>query len=188
MQDEECLNASKQNMCWAPCLILSKAWRVITSREILNNNWRMKRILDEPSCRASMKNSSNKRMIERKRGWKHKVKPCNDLDGASRRDNAENLELRKRKDEQMKSRIFMNLRNKELNLLDETRIRITLCSSFTNSIDGKQWIWHTTYSSWGIEKGYSTNLKKLLMGPPLGLETTNIWYDNEGSEILNEPP
>ena len=43
----------------------------------------MKRILDEPPCRASMKNSGNERMIERKRSWKHKVKPCNDLDGAS---------------------------------------------------------------------------------------------------------
>ena len=36
-------------------------------------------------------------MIERKRSWKHKVKPCNDLDGASRWYNQENLELRKRK-------------------------------------------------------------------------------------------
>ena len=57
----------------------------------------MKGILDEPPCRASMKNSGNKRMIERKRSWKHKVKPCDDLDGASRRCNRENLELRKRK-------------------------------------------------------------------------------------------
>ena len=97
MQDEEYLSSSKQNMCWAPCLILSIAWRVITSREILKNNWRMKRILDEPPCRASMKNSGNKRMIERKRSWKHKVKPCNDLDGASRWYNPENLELLKRK-------------------------------------------------------------------------------------------
>ena len=96
MQDEECLNSSKQNMCWAPCLFLSIAWLILTSREILKNNWRMKRILDEPPCRASMKNSGNKRMIKRKRSWKHKVKPCNDLDGASRRDNAENLELRKK--------------------------------------------------------------------------------------------
>ena len=65
----------------------------------MKNNWRMKRILDEPPCRASMKNSGNKRMIKRKGSWKHKVKPCDDLDGASWRDNAENLELRKRKDE-----------------------------------------------------------------------------------------
>ena len=28
-------------------------------------------------------------MIKRTRSWKHKVKPCNDLDGASRRDKAE---------------------------------------------------------------------------------------------------
>ena len=96
MQEEEYLNASKQNMCWAPCLILSIAWRVITSREIFKNNWRMKRILDEPPCRSSMKNSGNKRMIKRKRSWKHKVKPCNDLDGASRWNTAENLELRKK--------------------------------------------------------------------------------------------
>ena len=97
MQDEECLNASKQNMCWAPCLILSIARWVITSRDILKNNWRMKRILDEPPCRVSMKNSGNKRMIKRKRSWKCKVKPCDDLDGASRRCNRGNLELRKEK-------------------------------------------------------------------------------------------
>ena len=95
MQDEECLNASIQNMCWASCLILSIAWRIITSREILKKNWRMRRILDEPSCRSSMKNSGNKTMIETKRSWKHKVKPCNDLDGALRWYNRENLELRK---------------------------------------------------------------------------------------------
>ena len=97
MQDGEYLISSKQNMCWAPCLILSIAWRIITLRENLRNNWRMKRILDKPPCRASMKNSGNKRMIERKRNWKHKVKPCNDLDGASRWYNRENLELRKEK-------------------------------------------------------------------------------------------
>ena len=89
MQDEECLNSSKQDMCWTPCLFLSISWRIITSREILKNNWRVKGILDEPPCRASMKNSGNKRMIERKRSWKHKVNPCNDLDGASRRYNRE---------------------------------------------------------------------------------------------------
>ena len=97
MQDGEYLSSSKQNMCWAPCLVLSIVWRVITSREILKNNWRMKRILDEPSCRASMKNSGNKRMIERKRSWKHKVKPCNDLDGASGRYNEKTLNSGKEK-------------------------------------------------------------------------------------------
>ena len=135
MQDEECLNASKQNMCWAPCLILSIAWWVITSREILKNNWRMKGILDEPPCRASMKNSGNKRMIKRKRSWKHKVKPCDDLDGASWQDNADNLELRKRKDEASrteKNDMMNNSGKKKLDHLDETRIRIILCVSFTN--------------------------------------------------------
>ena len=133
MQDEECLNSSKQNMCWAPCLLLSIAWRVITSREILKNNWRMKRILAEPPCWASMKNSGNKRMVERKRSWKHKVKPYDDLDGASRWDNWESLELReKKKMKQLKSRILMNFRNKELEHLYETRLRIKLGVSFTN--------------------------------------------------------
>ena len=42
-------------------------------------------------------NSGNKRMIKRKRSWEHKVNLCDDLDGASRRDNAENLELQKTK-------------------------------------------------------------------------------------------
>ena len=34
-------------------------------------------------------------MIKRKTSWKHKVKPYDDLDGASRQDKAENLELQK---------------------------------------------------------------------------------------------
>ena len=45
-------------------------------------------------------------MIKRKRSWKHKVKPCDDLDGASRRDNAEKVGTPEKKDEQKKSRIF----------------------------------------------------------------------------------
>ena len=117
MRDEECLNSSKQDMCWAPCLFCSMAWRIITSREILKNNWRMKGILDEPPCRASMKNSGNKRMIKRKRSWKHKVKPCNDLDGASRRCDRENLELRKRKRWNTRTEnyfIMNNLRKKRI--------------------------------------------------------------------------
>ena len=35
---------------------------------------------------------------------------------------------------------------------------------------------------------YMHELQGVLMEPPVGFETTNIWYDNEGSEILNEPP
>ena len=34
---------------------------------------------------------------EGKRSWKHKVKPCNDLEGASRRDKAEKLGTPERK-------------------------------------------------------------------------------------------
>ena len=133
MQDEECLNSSKQNMCRTPSLYLSIAWPIITSGEFLKNNWRMKGILDEAPCRASMKNSGNKRMIKRKRSWQHKVKPCNDLGGASRRDNAEYLELRK-KDEQHITEKLIPLRTPEegINHLEETRIRITLRVSFTN--------------------------------------------------------
>ena len=52
----------------------------------------------------------------------------------------------KRKDEPIEIETLMSLQNKELNLLDETRIRITLCVSFINKVDDKQWIWHTTYS------------------------------------------
>ena len=94
-------------------IFLSKAWRILTSREILKNNWRMKRILDEPSCRASMKNSGNERMIERKRSWKHKVKPCNDLDGALRWYNRENLELQKEKMNILELRIYSSWTNSE---------------------------------------------------------------------------
>ena len=43
-----------------------------------------------------MRNSGKQNDDKRKRSWKHKVKPCDDLDGASRRDNAKNLELRKK--------------------------------------------------------------------------------------------
>ena len=142
MQDKECLNSSKQNMCWAPCLFLSIVWLILTSREILKNNWRMKRILYEPPCRASMKNSRNKRMMKRKRSWKHRVKPCDDLDGASRRDSAENLVLRKRKDEASRTKkcdMMNNFGKKKLDHLDGTIIRITLCISFTNL----NW-WQTT--------------------------------------------
>ena len=97
-------------------LPLSIAWQIITLREILKNNCRMKRTLDEPSCRASMKNSGNKRMIKRKRSWQHKVKPCDDLDGASRWYNRENLELRKEKMNTRTENYFImnNLRKKEL--------------------------------------------------------------------------
>ena len=108
---KNCASECKMKKAW------SIAWRIIASREILTNNWRMKGILDEPPCRASMKNSGNRRMIKRKRSWKHKVKPCNDLDGASRRDNAENLELQK-KDEQHITEKLMSRTNsgrKELN-------------------------------------------------------------------------
>ena len=42
------------------------------------------------------------------------MNPCDDLNGASWRDNAEKLGTLENKYDQMKSRILMNLRNKEL--------------------------------------------------------------------------
>ena len=56
-----------------------------------------------------MKNSVKQKndQTERKGSWKHKVKPCNDLDGASRRDNAENLELRKKDEQQEAKNLFL---------------------------------------------------------------------------------
>ena len=54
-----------------------------------------------------MKNSGNKRMIKKKEKLKHKVKPCDDLDGASRRDNAENLDLQKKDEQQAAKNLFL---------------------------------------------------------------------------------
>ena len=63
-----------------------------------------------------MKNSGNKRMMKRKRSWKHKVKPCNDLDGDLRWYNRENLELRKEKMNTRTENYFImnNLRKKRI--------------------------------------------------------------------------
>ena len=83
------LELLKQDMCWTPCLILSIAWQILTPREILKNNWRMNRILDEPPCRASMKNFCNKRMIKRSEGWKNNIDALQWLDEALRRDKVE---------------------------------------------------------------------------------------------------
>ena len=150
----------RKNMCWAPCLFFSIAWRILASREILKNKSRMKGILDEPSCRASMKNSGNKRMIERKRSWKYKVKPCNDLDGASRRDNRENLELQKEKMNILEPRITSSgtiSGRKELNHLEEIIIRFIVCLSFINL---KSWqAMDLAYSLFSFKKDwFSTNL------------------------------
>ena len=182
MQDEECLNSSKQNMCWAPCLFWSMVWRIMTSREILKNNWRMKKkILDEPSCRDSMKNSGNERMIERKRSWKHKVKPCNDLDGTLQWNNWESLELQKEKNEASRTEnvIWWPTPERKMNHLDETRIRIMLCVSSTNL----NW-WQATdlayyYSSW--KDWYSGNLEKVFNEPPVGFGK-NEWIDMKTKE------
>ena len=63
----------------------------------LDENFQKKLILYEPSCRASMKNSDNQKndQTKGKRIWKHKVNPCDDLNGALKWYNQENLELNK---------------------------------------------------------------------------------------------
>ena len=43
-----------------------------------------------------------------------RLKPCNDLDGASRQDNAEKLGTLEKKDETIGTENLVNLRNKEL--------------------------------------------------------------------------
>ena len=135
MQDEEYLNSLKQNTCRAPCLILSIVWRIITSREILKNNWRMKSILDEPPWRNTRRTPVIKEWSKRRRSWKHKVKPFNYLYGATKWYNWKSLELWERKDEASQTEkcdMMNNSRKKKLDHLDETIIRIMLCVSFTN--------------------------------------------------------
>ena len=54
-----------------------------------------------------------------------RLKPCDDLDGALRRDKREGLELRKRKDENTLNREcdkMNNLRKEEIKPLEERRI------------------------------------------------------------------
>ena len=126
--------------------ITKKTWN---SRKIKMNNWRMKGILDEPPCRASMKNSGNKRMIKRNGNLKRTPgEALQWLDEALKWYNWNNLELRKEKMNNLEPRIWYHERTPEegINHLDETIIRITLRVSFTNYIDDKQRIWHTTYS------------------------------------------
>ena len=63
------------------------------------------------------------------------MKPCDDLDGALRRDKVDNLKLRKRKDEAPRTEkcyMMNNSGKKKLDHLDETIIRITIYAFFTN--------------------------------------------------------
>ena len=191
MQDEECLNSSKEDMCWAPCLFESIAWQIITSREILKNNWRMKGILDEPPCRASMNNSGNERMIKRKRSWQHKVKPCNDLDGASRWYNRENLELRKEK---------MNTRTENYFIMNNLRKKIIESPRGNKNKIYYMLILHQiklmTSNGFGILLIPVERIKRDIAQTWEGIDGTTggiweqqmNWYDNNGRGMLDEPP
>ena len=81
-----------------------------------------------------------------------------------RRDGRGNFDSGKEKLETLRTeRLFImnNLRGKELLDHDEIRIRIALYLSSSNSIDDKQWILHTTYSSWKrIDKWHIANSRR----------------------------
>ena len=79
---------------------------------------------------------------------KDKIETLQWLDGALKWYNWNNLELRKRKINQRDQEFIRHEKTPKegIDHLDETRIGITLCLTFTNLIDDKQWIWHTTYS------------------------------------------
>ena len=72
--------------------------------------------------------SGNKRITKRKRSWEYKVKPCDDLDGASRRHNAEKKTWNFGKERwttwNREHDIMNKLRNKVLNHLEENKNKI----------------------------------------------------------------
>ena len=133
-------------------------------------------------------------MIERKRSWKHKVKPCDDLDGASRRYHRENLELRKRKDE--------TSRTEKCDMMNKFRKEETRLLGWNNNKNYIMPILHQfklmTSNGFGILLILVERIKRDIAqtwegidGTTGGIETTKEWlnwYDNEGREILNEPP
>ena len=154
----------------------------------------MKGILDEPPCRASMENSGNKRMIKRKRTWKHKVKPCTDLDGASWRYNRENLELWKKKRWNTRNENYFIMNNHRKKRIESPRgnknkiycmlilhqIKLAVSNGFGILLILVE----------RIKRDIAQNLRR--SSTTTGrIETTKErmnWYDNEGREILNEPP
>ena len=79
LQDEECLSSLEMNLDENFAKELNPWWT----------------LMYPPWTTPVIKGWSNKK--EREVEKKHKVKPCDYLDGASRRDNPENMELWKRK-------------------------------------------------------------------------------------------
>ena len=133
-----------------------------------------------------MKNSDNKRMIKRQRSWEHKVKPCDNLDGASRRDNAEKAWNSGRSWTHIIEKL-MPLRTPEegINHLDEKRTRIMLCVSFTN-LDWWQAM-DLAYYLFSLKriKRDIAQLGKVFNEPPEGFGKQRMnWYENEGRRIL----
>ena len=107
-----CTSEYKTNDTWA------------SPTRILKNTLRMNYILDEPPWWISV--------YKRMKAQKNKIKALQDLYGASRRDTWENLELRKRKYEQLRIKILISWTTliEGLKTPWPTRIRIMLCLSF----------------------------------------------------------
>ena len=150
----------------------------------------MKRILAEPPCWASMKNSGNKRMIERKRSWKHKVKPCDDLDGASWWYNRENLELRKEKMITRTKNYFImnNLRKKRIESPrgNKNKIYCMLILHQIKLMTSNGFCILLILLENGLRGNIAQNLRKSSWTTGR-IERTNGLND-KGKRILNEPP
>ena len=137
------------------------------------------------------RNSSNKMMIKRKRSWKHKVKPCNDLDGASRWHNRENLELRKEKMNTRTENYFImnNIRKKRIESPQGNKNKI-YCMLILHQIK------LMTSNEFGILLIVVERIKRDIAQAWEGIDGTTSgiwkqrmnWYDNKGRELLNEPP
>ena len=129
---------------------------------------------------------------KRKRSWEHKVKPCDDLDGASRRDNAENLELRKRKDEAS--------RTEKCDMMNNSGKKETRSLGWKNNKNYVMRILHQfklMTSNWfGILLILLEELRIEIAQTWEGLQRTTgriwkqrmNWYNNNGREFLNKPP
>ena len=131
-------------------------------------------------------------MIKRNRSWKHKVKPCNDLDGASQRDKAEKLGTPEKKRWNTRNEnyfIMNNLRKKRIEsprgnknkiycMLILHQIKLMTSNGFGILLIPVERIKRDIAQAWEGIDGTFGGIWKQWMN----------WYDNEGREILNEPP
>ena len=107
-----------------------------------------------------MENSGNKRMIKIKGSWKHKVKPCDDLEGDSD-EMTEEIELREKKRWKHLELEFIHQEQtpKEgITHLDEIRIRFIVCLSF---IKLNWWQTNFAYYLFFLKKDWEVTYRKL---------------------------